>query len=62
MIYNSLTVNYTSSVACNSLSFLSVAHLFYKAPRFLYQGGFGYYFPLTQVTFKLKCIILLENF
>lgn len=62
MIYNSLAVNYTSSVAFNSLSFLSVAHLFYKTPRFLYLGGFEYYFPLTQVTFKLKWIILLEKF
>lgn len=62
MIYNSLTVNYTSSMAFNSLLFLSVAHLFYKTPRFLYLGGFRYYFPLTQVTFKLKCIILLEKF
>lgn len=57
MIYNSFTVNYTSSVTFNSLPFLSVAHLFYKTPIFLYLCGFVYYFPLTQVTFKLKCTI-----
>lgn len=61
MIYNSLTVNYTS-VAFNSLLFLSVTDLFYKSPWFLYLGVFGCYFPLTQVTFKLKCIFLLEKF
>lgn len=62
MIYNSLTVNYTSSVAFNSPSFLSVAHLFYRTPRFLYLCVFGYYFPLACITFKLKCTSLLEKF
>jgi len=61
MIYNSVTVNYTSSVVFNSLTFLSVSHLFYETPRFLYLRVLGYYFPLTQVTFKLKCIILLKK-
>lgn len=62
MIYNSLTVNYTSSVAFNSPSFLSVAHLFYRTPRFLYLCVFGYYFPLACITFKLKRTSLLEKF
>lgn len=62
MIYNSLTVNYISSVTFNSLSFPSDVHLFYKTSRFLYLCSFGYYFPLTQITFKLKCTSLLEKF
>lgn len=59
MIYNSLTVNYTTSVAFNSLSFLSVTHLFYKTQRSLCL-------PLdaTAPWYKqhLEFIILLEKF
>lgn len=62
MTYNSLAVNATSSVAFNGFSFLSLPCLFCKTHGYLYLGGVGYYFPLTQVPFKLNYIILLEKF